>query len=382
MTGVLTAIPLFDSPTALAEAGPRLDFVACGQELGAQDPYEALLARLNREHVPYTALLELTHICNFDCVMCYNAPLAEPELGTEEWLHVLDQLAEAGTLRLTLTGGEILTRRDFFTIAEHARRLSFALELKTNASLLTPESADRIAALRPLQVDISLLGATEATFDRVARSRRSLPRVLRGIQLLRERNVAVKLNTLLLSLNVEERRMMFDIARNFGIEYEQVVKVSSNDLGEDKATAHQLLHNEVASIMTEYQAVFEPRVRHAQSRTCKVGLSSCVISPYGEVYPCIELRISAGNLRRERFETIWHAPIFRELRSRHVWHELPECQICELNSYCEGRCSGLAWKRNGNLYSADGVACAQAQARYQQQHPHLPVPVTPLQAKL
>ena len=69
-------------------------------------------------------------------------------------------MAAAGTLRLTLTGGEILARRDFFAIAERARALGFALDLKTNGTLITPERADRLAALHPIQVDISLLGAT------------------------------------------------------------------------------------------------------------------------------------------------------------------------------------------------------------------------------
>ena len=124
------------------------------------DLYDALQARLKREHVPFTVLWELTHVCNLDCVMCYNVPQPEPELTTAECLDILEQLAAAGTLRLTLTGGEILTRRDFFIIAERARALGFALDLKTNGTLITPERADRLAALHPMQVDISLLGAT------------------------------------------------------------------------------------------------------------------------------------------------------------------------------------------------------------------------------
>ena len=40
--------------------------------------------------------------------------------GVEE---VLDQLAAAGTLFLTLSGGELLLRKDFFPLLAHARRL-------------------------------------------------------------------------------------------------------------------------------------------------------------------------------------------------------------------------------------------------------------------
>ena len=74
-----------NSPQA---AGPRLDFVACGQGLATDDAFDRLLARLRREYVPYSALLELTHVCNLDCVMCYNAPLDQPELTTAEVLQL------------------------------------------------------------------------------------------------------------------------------------------------------------------------------------------------------------------------------------------------------------------------------------------------------
>ena len=81
-----------------------------------------------------------------------------------------------------LTGGEILARRDFFIIAERARALGFALDLKTNGTLITPERADRLAALHPIQVDISLLGATPETSDAVMRGKNTLDRILRGVR--------------------------------------------------------------------------------------------------------------------------------------------------------------------------------------------------------
>jgi radical SAM protein with 4Fe4S-binding SPASM domain len=131
------------------------------------------------------------------------------------------------------------------------------------------------------------------------------------------------------------------------------------------------------------QTPFDPLVRTPESRTCKVGLSSCVIDPYGEVYPCIELRMSAGNLRRLRFAEIWAgAPILQELRLRHTVANLPECQVCPINQYCEARCSGLAWKEHGNPYAGHSLACQHAQARFMQQNPGQMAPRTPLQLRM
>ena len=376
---MLMPIALF--PT-VSQDRSRLDFDACGQPGGQGDAYDALRVRLSREHVPFSALLELTHVCNLDCVMCYNVPLGEPELSTVEWLDVLEQLAVAGALRLTLSGGEILARRDFFTIAERARLLGFALNLKTNGTLITEAAADRLAALDPVQVDISLLGATEATFDAVAGSRHTLRRVLRGVRLLQERGVRVKLNTLLLSLNLAERQQMVDLAQELGVVYEQVLKISADDNGQDRASQHQLSRQQMVGLYQADRTPFEPAVRHFASRTCKVGLSSCVISPYGEVFPCVELRMLAGNVRSQPFAEIWRtAPVLQDLRSRHTYGNLPECQVCPINRYCEGRCAGLAWKEHGDPYGGHSLACQQAQARYEQQHPGQRAPQTPVQAQ-
>ena len=67
---------------------------------------------------------------------------------------------------------------------------------------------------------------------------------------------------------------------------------------------------------------------------------------------------------------------------QHTYANLPECRVCPINTYCEGRCSGLAWKEHGDLYGGHTLACQHAQARYAQQHPGAPIPETPLQARL
>lgn len=358
-------------------------FAGCELPGPSDDPYEALLFRLKQEFVPLTVLWELTHKCNLDCIMCYNVPLGQSELTTVECFNVLEQLASAGTLYLTFTGGEILSRRDFFQIAQHARSLGFAVSLKTNGTLITPEKADQIAALAPLRVDISLLGATEKTFDAIAGSKDTLRRVLRGVRLLQERNVRVKLLSLLMDLNMPEREQMIDLVMELGVDYEQAFKISTADDGTDKAGDHQLSREQMTEVLAVDHTPFRPRTVNATSRTCSVSLSSCLVDPYGNLLPCIELRIPAGNLRNKPFSELWsNGGIFRQLRNQHVMKNLPDCWICPINRYCEGRCSGLALKEHGDLYGGHLLACQQAQARFASIFPNDRVPVTPLQTRL
>lgn len=359
------------------------DFDACGVRETPTDPYEVLLARLAREHVPYSVLWELTHRCNLKCVMCYNVRQDRPELSTAECLDVLEQLAAAGTLQLTFTGGEILARRDFLPIAQRARELGFALSLKTNGTLLTPRLADAVAALAPVQVDLSLLGATDAISDAVMGSHDTLRRVVRGVRLLRERGVRVKLNTLLLELNIAERQQMIDLALELGARYEQTFRISQADDGRTRAGEQQLNREDIALAMIADHTPFTPKSNDPQGRTCRVGLSACLISPYGIVYPCIELRIPAGDLRKQRFADIWRdGPILRQLRRQHTRANLPECLVCPISAYCEGRCAGLAWKEHGDLYGGHTLACRQAQARFAVERPGEPIPETPFTARM
>ena len=93
---------------------------------------EKALAR----NIPLSVQLDLTYRCNERCVHCYLDHDDHGEMTTAEIKHLLDEMAEAGVFILTLSGGEIFLRKDFFEILEYARRkLMFCVKLKTNAIL-------------------------------------------------------------------------------------------------------------------------------------------------------------------------------------------------------------------------------------------------------
>jgi radical SAM protein with 4Fe4S-binding SPASM domain len=95
---------------------------------------------------------------------------------------------------------------------------------------------------------------------------------------------------------------------------------------------------------------------------CSAGHNSCYISPYGDVFPCVQLPQAAGNLRRARFADIWyHAPQLEQLRAVRE-SQLPVCSRCEIRAYCE-RCPGLAWMEGGDMLGAYERACQLAEQK-------------------
>src|SRR3989454_4586002 len=94
---------------------------------------QEMTATALRLGVPLSVQLDITYRCNERCVHCYLDHDDHGEMTTAEIKHLLDQLAEAGVFILTLSGGEIFMRKDFFEILEYARKLTFCVKLKTNA---------------------------------------------------------------------------------------------------------------------------------------------------------------------------------------------------------------------------------------------------------
>lgn len=117
------------------------------------------------------------------------APASEDsDLPTEIWKQIIDKLDGIGITSLMFTGGEPLMRKDFFELAEYAReKLNVPLQLMSNATLITPENADRIAGLFD-DYSFSLDGADEESCAAV-RGCGVFDRAMRGINLMRDRGI-------------------------------------------------------------------------------------------------------------------------------------------------------------------------------------------------
>lgn len=91
---------------------------------------------------PFGATLELTPFCNFSCVMCYVRLTEEQAkrqgnlLTAEQWIDIARQTRDLGTLRLTLTGGEPLFRRDFWEIYHELNQMGFLITILSNGALI------------------------------------------------------------------------------------------------------------------------------------------------------------------------------------------------------------------------------------------------------
>ena len=66
---------------------------------------------------------------------------------------------------------------------------------------------------------------------------------------------------------------------------------------------------------------------------CSAGHTACYVSPYGDVYPCVQFPLPSGNVRRTKFIDIWRdSPQLKEVRSITL-RDMPSCSQCTHGAY-------------------------------------------------
>ncbi len=354
----------------IAEGTTDLECLPPAQREANQNPYERIVSKMLRQHRLLSVHWELTYRCNETCTHCYldvlkpNARVAG-ELTTAQVVDGLDQCAAMGALNVTFSGGETLVRRDFFEIAEHARRKRFAVRLFTNGILITPKLADRIAALQPLAVEISVYAADAETHDAITMRRRSWELSMRAARLLRERGVHVILKTPLMHENVRQLHALRAQATELGATFRYDPVVTAKDNGDRSNLGHRMTSDDLVWLLREEISVTDsvPQPIGDAHRSCSIGLHSLIVDPYGNVFPCVQTRIAAGNLAEQPLKEIWLSQVFHEM-GQLTFDVLPVCRTCELNSICH-RCHANALVETGDMFAPATANCREALARRQ-----------------
>ncbi len=265
--------------------------------------------------VPISAYFELTHRCNLRCAFCCNRKDEdEAGLSLDEWRRVIGELRELGTLYVTLTGGEPLAHPEFFEIAAAVRERHMAIRLLTNGTLIDDEAADRIAALHPLSVEMSLHGAKASTHDEATGVAGSFAAVVNALELLRERDVTVALKTPVTRRNLAEVNLISDFAESHGVPVRIDSAITPRDDGNRAPLRYAIddSEGEVLEALVNRLGRQPVARRTAGGTNCGLGRSTVTIDPCGEIYPCVLWRTSSyGNTRHVSLRTSWNHPCRR-----------------------------------------------------------------------
>lgn len=346
--------------------------------------YSALVERIKRgdgmAHVPLEGSWELTYRCNLTCTHCWvNLPAGDRrarqrELSPDEIDRIAGEIVDAGGLWLLLTGGEIFIRPDFLDIYRRLKRRGLLLTLYTNGTMITERAADLLAEYPPSLVEVSLYGITPGTYAAVTEVP-ALERCLRGIELLRERRIKIRLKSVVTTANYDE---FLDIAawvkREFGqrFRYDPNINFRKIEGREGMAPARvrvpaakvvaldRALDAETDDLRETYQDMVDKTRQGVDTGRgqyvfeCGAGLNSYHIDPYGRLTSCMMVPSIGHDLREGSFREGWDSFLERVVYLKKT--RTTRCDSCAISGNCTS-CPGWSLLEHGDLEEPVDYIC-------------------------
>jgi len=307
--------------------------------------------QLRGRRAPFEVSIEVTHRCPLECQHCYNnipvhdANAHQEELSFEEHVRLLDELVSLGCLWILYTGGEIFARRDFLDIYTEAKKRGFLITLFTNGTMITPRIADHLVEYRPFNIEITLYGATRETYEALTQIPGTFGRCMRGIRLLLDRKLPLRLKTVPTTLNYHEVDEMRRFAeQGLGVEFGFDPLVNPRTDCSQSPLAVRLSPEQCVALefrdarrRAEYARLAEselaaPLFPLTMKYTCGGGESGCAIDPYGGLTICVLSHREGYDLRSGSLRDGWEGRL-KEIRYAGNSRETI-CTNCRIRSLC------------------------------------------------
>ncbi len=303
---------------------------------------------------PYRMDLALTYRCNNDCAHCYNdRPRDYAELGTSDWLQILDKLWQIGIPHVVFTGGEPTLRDDLPELIAHAERNGQITGINTNGRRLSDRKyLDSLVTAGLDHVQVTFESSSPDIHDAMVRTRGAWKQTVAGIQHVLETPLYMMTNTTMLRDNCTSLEPSLEFLASLG-----VPTIGLNALiysGKGTSVKTGLSESELAPLLDRAREItdkhhqrliwytptqycnFDPMQLELGVKGCSAALYNMCIESNGDVIPCQSYYQSLGNFLTHPWAEIWNHPRSVSLRER---KSLPQkCSQCALLAECGGGC--------------------------------------------
>ncbi|MCH7586687.1 MAG: radical SAM protein [Chloroflexi bacterium] len=334
--------------------------------------------KVRQQRVPISGTIELTKRCNLRCVHCYLGPQEEyhrnkdQEIGTQEVKTLIDDVVAAGCLYLLITGGDPILRKDFPEIYRYAKEKGLLVTVFTNGTLVTNRIIRLFKELPPSNVEVSLYGAREETYERITDVKGSYNRCIAGIQRLYDNNINFSLKTVLMQQNKAELDEIEGFADKYGVNFRFDAGIFPTLAGDKTPLQYRVTPEEaVAADLSsparreqwiELKNRSESLVMNDNLYQCGAGLTNFHVTPYGKLQACIMTERYQFDLADGDFSTGWENEIalIREVKAPASFG----CNSCSNRSVC-GSCPAFSDLENGEEYIKSEYVCSTGHLRAQ-----------------
>ena len=334
--------------------------------------------------------LEITARCNNDCRHCYiNLPAGdksakEEELSFEEIRAIADEAASLGAIWCLITGGEPLLREDFSDIYLYLKRKGMLVRVFTNAVLIKDEHVRLFRKYPPRDVEVSVYGVTEETYERVTRRRGSFDAFMRGLNLLLDGGVKVRFKAMAMRSNFHELPEIARFCRERTKDYFRFdpllhLRYDGDPLRNEEIKSERLSPEEIVvlersdpersqSMEENCDQFIVPGFSHTKCNHlfhCWAGTSNFSLSYNGIFRLCGSLwhPDCIYDLRKGSLTDAWRnfVPQVRDMRSSRK-EFLEKCRVCPIINLCLW-CAAHAYLETGDMDVPVDYFCRVAHAR-------------------
>lgn len=334
--------------------------------------------------------LEITARCNNNCRHCYiNLPAGsksakEEELSLEEIKGIVDEAVSLGAIWCLVTGGEPLLREDFFDIYLYLKRKGLLVRVFTNAVLIREEHVRFFKKYPPRDIEVSVYGVTEETYERVTRRPGSFNAFMRGLNLLLENGIKVRFKAMALRSNYREMPEITRFCRERTKDYFRFdpllhlrydgdplrnEEIKSERLSPEEMVALERSDPERSQAMEERSDKFIiPDLSHTKCNHlfhCGAGTSGFCLSYNGIFRLCSSLwhPDCIYDLKKGSLTDAWNnfVPQVRDMRSNKSAF-LETCRVCPIVNLCLW-CPANAYLETGEMDAFINYFCQVAHAR-------------------
>ena len=323
---------------------------------------------------PLWLLAELTYRCPLHCVFCYNPvdfALTGPELSTEDWLRVLREAREAGSVQCGFSGGEPLVRDDLEILVAEAHQLGFYTNLLTSGVGLTVARATALKQAGLDHVQLSFQDSTKELNDFLSHTK-TFDLKRRTAEIIKSHDWPMVLNCVIHRLNIDYIGQIIDLAVELGAEYLELANsqyYSWAELNRDNLMPSREQLERAERITNEFRERLGDRLKiifvvpdyyETRPKKCMNGWGNIflTVTPDGSALPCHVAKMlkdmSFPNVRDMDIRDIWYrSDAFNRYRGDN-WMKEP-CRTCPEKEKDLGGCRCQAYMLTGEAANADPV---------------------------
>ncbi|MCK5617294.1 radical SAM protein [Candidatus Pacearchaeota archaeon] len=325
--------------------------------------------------------IEFSSRCNFVCPYCYSQKhlMCDQEMTQDEIKDVLAQAHNLGARKIIILGGEPLLYPYIFNMIDFIRGLNMGIEMFTNGSQLTDDVAKKLFSCG-VNVVMKMNSFKEETQDLLTGVNGSFWLIKDAFDILKRagypsENRYLAVSTVICTHNIDELAQIWIWLRDQNIipYFEMLTpqgRFNKNKWLAVDSPRVQNLFQEIAEIdRSRYGYDWDPQPPLVGSQ-CFRHQYSCLVTSLGDVFPCVGVTVSLGNIRNKSLsEILSTSEIIEDLKNYKQTIKGP-CRTCNQFDKCYG-CRGAAYQMTGDYLASDPM-CWKNQNK-QEQIARLPI---------